>query len=438
MASHPTPQHEVRNPALRSALIALASESIVFLRPPLTQLADERLRLGIWIRQRENELRELDVWKKAETLILADAELSRHFGTLVGASIVGRHRLEIHDFFCRLILETLDENRHFDPHRFDAIYLHLESFLYDPTMLMVTTAPLQGVGLDCDQIEIGKATIRATDWQHPALDAMNDEFTNLTLHMRMSVAVKVEYVYRARKLFGDEPEESSDRLELERDLDCLVQAMRVLKPGRFAALWIGWKADTWGPMLAHAFRHISPLDNSIWPNNYTLGVDDRDDLARLKDAIEACHRQPASALAVSLHWFSKALEEREVGDRLISLAIAAEAFYLKDGREGELRYRFAQRLAVYLEETPDARLATNKFAKRIYDLRSDLVHGNTTPNRLKLPKVTHTGEAIHSLEYCLKAFESLMRSSLNKALSTPAAQRPCDHPEMWDDLLFRA
>ncbi len=438
MASHPAPQHEARNPALRSALIALASEAIDFLRYSLTQLIDGGLRLGIRIRQRENELRELDVWKKAETLILADAELSRHFGTLVGASVVGRHRLETHDVFCRLILETLDENLRFDPARFNVIYPRFESFLYEPTMLMVTTVPLQGVKLDCDQIEIGKATIRPTDWEQPALDAMNDEFASLTLHMRLGVTVKVEYSHRARKLFGDDREESSDRFDAERDLDCLVQAMRVLKPGRFAALWIGWKADTWGPMLGHAFRHISPLDDSIWPGKYTLGVDDKHGLVRLKDAIDACHQQPASALAVSLRWFSKALEDRALSDRLIGLAIAAESLYLKDGHEGELRYRFAQRLAVYLEETPDARLATNKFAKEIYRLRSDLVHGNSAPDRLKLPKVTHTGEAIHSLRGCIEAFESLMRSSLNKALSTPAAQRPCDHPEMWDDLLLRA
>ncbi|HLG11166.1 MAG TPA: hypothetical protein VI876_05335 [Dehalococcoidia bacterium] len=66
-------------------------------------------------------------------------------------------------------------------------------------------------------------------------------------------------------------------------------------------------------------------------------------------------------------------------DKLLDSWIGLEALFLPDGRQGELRYRAALRMAFYLAEEPEARPAIFDEVKASYDSRPSLVHGDEVP-----------------------------------------------------------
>jgi len=71
-------------------------------------------------------------------------------------------------------------------------------------------------------------------------------------------------------------------------------------------------------------------------------------------------------LVLGLRRFSRALEPSEAQDALLDLVIAAEALYL-EGAPGELKYRLAQRMALYLENSFERRRHVLVVAASMYD-----------------------------------------------------------------------
>lgn len=65
-------------------------------------------------------------------------------------------------------------------------------------------------------------------------------------------------------------------------------------------------------------------------------------------------------------------------EKLIDLVIALEVLF-SPGREGEMRFRIAQRTALLLGKTADDRMSIKRFLIRIYDARSGLVHAGESP-----------------------------------------------------------
>lgn len=65
-------------------------------------------------------------------------------------------------------------------------------------------------------------------------------------------------------------------------------------------------------------------------------------------------------------------------EQLIELVIAFEALF-SPGKEGEHRFRIAQRAGILLGRDPSERQEIYKFIRRMYDSRSQLVHGGKSP-----------------------------------------------------------
>jgi hypothetical protein len=92
--------------------------------------------------------------------------------------------------------------------------------------------------------------------------------------------------------------------------------------------------------------------------------------------------QPRSVTDLALHRFVSGCARPVPADAIIDFTIALESLLLpydEATRHGDLGYRFRMHGAYYLSEEPEDRKKTFKELRRIYDMRSRLVHGSRYP-----------------------------------------------------------
>jgi hypothetical protein len=87
----------------------------------------------------------------------------------------------------------------------------------------------------------------------------------------------------------------------------------------------------------------------------------------------------AAVLRMALDRLGFAYERVRSEDRLVDFWVALEALFLPDARD-ELKYRASLRIAYFLEKEYTRRQNTFMLAKRSYDARSAIVHGNVVTN----------------------------------------------------------
>ncbi len=118
-------------------------------------------------------------------------------------------------------------------------------------------------------------------------------------------------------------------------------------------------------------------------------------------------------VALAMRRYVSALTRRHHDDMLIDFWIALEALFGEE--QGELNYRLALRIAMFIEHEPTARRSLFEFAKRSYGLRSEIVHGVMVGPQYDL--LNKTDEAVQkSLYKILRSPESYRKSSMESEL----------------------
>lgn len=98
------------------------------------------------------------------------------------------------------------------------------------------------------------------------------------------------------------------------------------------------------------------------------------------------------ALALAYRRFAHAIERSSPDDALIDHAIALEALVMP-GVKQENRFRFSMRVATLVSRTEEERVTAFETARRIYDARSDIVHGSAR-SPTAAAELHRTGEAL--------------------------------------------
>src|SRR5207302_9726569 len=115
------------------------------------------------------------------------------------------------------------------------------------------------------------------------------------------------------------------------------------------ALGEGWAVYSWPAPTLHLERQA-------------LATSDTAELPKLAQLTPNAERD--RSLAVAARRFGFGLERHRPEDRLLDLAIAGEALFLRDTKS-ESAHKFAERGAQLLEQDPTARRALFSFLKRV-------------------------------------------------------------------------
>jgi Apea-like HEPN len=96
--------------------------------------------------------------------------------------------------------------------------------------------------------------------------------------------------------------------------------------------------------------------------------------SRIRNAKGALSDHDYRTFDFAVRRFNSMYERSNIEDQLIDCWIAFEALFLADAQQ-ELAYKAGMRIAMFVGDTVDARLAIREKLKRSYDLRSKIVHG---------------------------------------------------------------
>jgi len=422
-----TKEPHCRNPALRESfrlLVESASES-------LAPLNEDDLFAFL---DRIEELRPSDAWIQCVQQLGADSVIAQHLGTLVGHDQsrvrIDEERVLNHLLWDCCIKRKANEDRE---SLFDKVYNDLESFFDSDVLLMSATAPLAGVSAPRGTWNIDDSCRLVSLEEKEAAERFAEIVpVKMEKHSQrtwfLEPAVYVEIDTQEAKIIGQtesRPRQPLYSNRISERVESVVTAMRLHKSGRFAIPFISSRCRNRMPFLgitSVGFR-MGALD--IFPGSFELDDEDMRQVVAMIPLVSAAQKQTKSVLPVSFRWFNKASEETDDEDKLIALAITAEAFFLKDA-EGELSHRLAERVALHNGVDSISKKRLYRLSKRAYDARSKLVHGAALKPQL------HS-----SLRNLVSQFEHELRQSLRASISQDPRTRPCDHPDRWLDLLWQ-
>ncbi len=82
-------------------------------------------------------------------------------------------------------------------------------------------------------------------------------------------------------------------------------------------------------------------------------------------------------LRIALDYHRRLKLEKEATNELIHLFITLEALYATENEKQEIAHKMASRIATLLAKNTSSRIALFKRAKKLYNLRSKIVHGSS-------------------------------------------------------------
>lgn len=122
---------------------------------------------------------------------------------------------------------------------------------------------------------------------------------------------------------------------------------------------------------------------------YKLQEDDIPKLQKFTKAVmpfisKKKYRKDEKFLQIAITFFEDGVRKelaRQVSEmRLIDFMVALEALFLEGGQE--LKYRFSNRVAILVSETESEKERFRIYANKLYQLRSDLLHGSLTKSEV--------------------------------------------------------
>jgi hypothetical protein len=186
----------------------------------------------------------------------------------------------------------------------------------------------------------------------------------------------IERNCKRKKIIGDSTDKDQAEIILELSetddlFDLVINSLRILKPsGVYRDHRIKTENITFHPYGGTSIRsHI--FENITIGEKCSIETTDIDSLSKIFDFL--CNEND-SRFKVARRRLSLGVERKNPEDKLIDYMIGLEALYLPDGN-AELSFRLSVRVA-FLMFPETNKKDTFNFLRRIYEVRSSIVHGN--------------------------------------------------------------
>lgn len=400
----------IRNPRLYETLKAYAKDVLEVVRSHdwgpdgLPTVVSQKARITVggmtsysaieidWVRilsTREDELHRLRTYRAAADTMRGDAHVARHLDTMVGDSqLMMRVNIDtcLRSFLLWFLVGIQDTT--FLDRRFDKVYREMEDYFYGETLRRRVVAPLTDFKMEADEIVLGESL----------------SITRLSLAEREELASRsfvlplppfgflgptgweefaLEFCVEVPKVIGEGPvpgrgfqEDATNRC------DEAIAALRLFKAGavRYNSInfrRVAWEPDSFGGTL------LKPTTVSVG-SRYELPADSIPAFESFWRDFQRQHSRKQQRIALALRRFTLAYERILPEDRLIDYMVALEALLLTREEQQELAYRLGLRGAALLGANPDARLEIFSRLRRAYTVRSNIVHGGSSPPHVRI------------------------------------------------------
>lgn len=398
---------KLKNKSLQEALELLCKEVFPFYKktiPPPDTSPPNPIYPSYFLFQLEDKVKEFGIFMKCVKIMENNPQiktlLRKLVGTALGKSSVGGAEECIFSFINRLYIK----NNVFDQPLFNENYENFEELFYDDELHLIDNVRLYNFESDLEEVVLEpglriKKSILKQD------DTTKFEEAKYKPHIQFSRSdYVIERDYKKKKRIGEasagEDEINKEARESGELFDLVVKALRLLKS---SAVYRD-HAITTEIVTFMTYGGISSrfpfAENTVFGDKCKIASSDVKELVEIFTLLKRTSNQ---VFRISSNRLSFGIERRLYEDKLLDFMIGLEALYLPDGND-ELTLRLSLRVAFLLEETGPKRKELFEFIKKMYKLRSKIVHGNT---------YNLTKEEVIRLE-------EILRLSLKKWLTDPS------------------
>jgi hypothetical protein len=325
----------------------------------------------------DQKIIELPEFKLCCSLMEKDEKIKALQGQMVGSysyrSIVEDEESCILSFLKQLYLES----QKYDQDLFNQKYLAFEEFFYSDFFAFKDSARLYNFAFNENELVLGHGiTIRKEENLNTLQDDYMEKFFTSPVAIFSKSTYLLERNYETKKIVGELSKQ--DELKLGTELsttddlfDLTINALRIL---RSSAVYrdhrIKTEDKTFHPIGGKTVRS-STFENIAIGEICNIQTTD---IATLCKVFEFLFTEKDSRFHVARRRLSVGTERKSPEDRLIDYMIGLEALYLPDGN-AELSFRLSMRVA-FLLSSGTGKKDTFNFLRKMYDIRSSIVHGN--------------------------------------------------------------
>ena len=372
----------IKNSQLRESLQSLTQIIYPFYENGLRlddRFEDDKQYVAIMLTMLDEQIAKIPEFDLCCKIMAKDEKIKKQLGQLVGTrsnySLVADEKTCVLGFLKQLYLES----NQYDQSVFDKKYLSFEDFFYSDHLVYKDSANLYNFSFADSELALGHGiTIRRsiarflqqTDYEK-YIERMYKPYTAFSNSMFV-----IERDYKAKKIVGEPKETEQNAIFNEQNkspvlFDLVIDSLRILKPSAvYRDHRIKSKSVTFQP-------HGGVTERFPFYENIAVGGKcniEVDEIATLRKVFNFLCGEENSRLLVAKRRLSSGIERRSPEDRLIDYMIGLEALYLPDGN-AELSFRLSLRVA-FLLSSGEARKETFEFLRKMYGMRSKIVHGS--------------------------------------------------------------
>lgn len=370
-----------KNNKLKESLQSLSQSTYLLLNKEL-HLADSykndssSVSIGIVLCKIEPKMKEIPEFNICTELMTQDHKIKTLQGKLVGTYSGLSSVPDEETCILSFLKQVYQTSKKYNQIIFDKEYQSFEDLFYSEHFVLKDTATLYNFSFNKNELVLGhEISIRKAEKQI----SQEQEYLE-SKHNPYSFFTKSSYViernYRKKKIIGantdiDAAKNVSELSETHDLFDLVINSLRILKS---SAVYRDHRIKT-EQITFHPFG--STITRSPVFENTVLGEEckiKKTDVALLCEIFDFLCNENDSRFKVALRRLSLGIERKNLEDKLIDYMIGLEALYLPDGN-AELSFRLSVR-AAFLLSSKIKRKNTYNFLRKIYDIRSSIVHGN--------------------------------------------------------------
>ena len=344
---------------------------------------------------------------------LIASQLDKLVGVGWGASLLDPGRL-----LRQILASVLSATSGMLSDAFDSVYRDFELFIYSPELVVQFVAPLVGFECDDDRIDVMDDMYIARLVSRSQLFSRGRDIWD----RRARTHAVVRHV-TVPKLVGDvspTTEHSAVLLGARDDIWQVVEGLHLLKPGNCGIEYVEFSVSRQfglGSSAESSSGWLVPGQNA----SLTLLQPEFSELRDVVGLLLRTRSYRSQNFALVIRRFCDAQSRLRITDQIVDQFVAAESMFLTEDENQELSFRLSQRIALLLGKTKANRVEISRQVKRLYGVRSGVVHGST--------KVRVAKEDIHLMnEYLRDALRLWL-------LRMQERQQPVQIAD-WDALVF--
>lgn len=369
-----------KNKQLKDQLEQLCIEVFPFYKktiPPPDTDPPNPIYPSYFLFQLGDQIKKIETFKECVKIMENDPRikflLRKLVGTALGKSTIGGADECVLSFINRIYIK----NNVFNQSLFSEVYENFEELFYDDDLHLIDNVRLYNFESNLEEVvfedglRIKKSIVKLDE-------ASRFEEAKYKPHVQFSRSdYVIERDYKKKKRVGEasatEDEINKEATEGGELFDLVIKVLRLLKSSAVYRDHAIMTETVTFMTYAGISSRFPFAENTVFGDKCKIT---NSDVKELVEVLTLLKQTRSQIFRISSNRLSFGIERRLYEDKLLDFIIGVEALYLPDGND-ELTFRLSLRVAFLLEETGSKRKELFEFIKKMYKIRSKIVHGNT-------------------------------------------------------------